>query len=269
MLGSAHSGKSVDPPVRAEPASRFGHDFSRVPVHPPTGKATLTSGKSGTEAAEDEESWFPIAGNGGAPAPAAPAAPPAPAPAPAPAAPAPAAAAPKLTKKTVRGPTAADCGGFQWVVQWQLDRATTLGGWVVQKVELPHDVKDCAGKAVDPGTAGGLDPSWYPVWEAWPINKGQKVTTYAEGGDKDDDTYGSRGPGSATKGTLEVKGTAEFYDGLTLPPDFKVANAAPTWILPATKTAPSLAGGTGAISHNLKATWDCCGADKTTKITPV
>jgi hypothetical protein len=55
---------------------------------------------------------------------------------------------------------------------------------------------------------------------------------------------------------------------LTLPGSFKVTNAAPTFILPATKSAPKLTGGTGAISHNLTAIWDCCGADKTTKLTP-
>ena len=49
---------------------------------------------------------------------------------------------PQLTKKTVRGPTAADCGGFQWVVQWVLARATTL--------------------AIFPGTMHTSDTAWSP-----------------------------------------------------------------------------------------------------------
>jgi hypothetical protein len=175
------------------------------------------------------------------------------------------AAGPKLKKKNVRGPKAIDSGGFEWVVQWELDKATTKGGWVVQKVELDHDVKTCDDKATDPGKKGGLEPGWYPVWEAWPINKDRSVTTYAEGGDLDDDTYGSP-PLKDTKGSLTVRGTAEFYDGLTLPSSFKVTNKAPTWILPATKSAPTLAGGTGSIAHDLTATWDGCGDDKKTKI---
>jgi hypothetical protein len=71
----------------------------------------------------------------------------------------------------VAGPVGSDCGGFDWTVQWQLDKKTTKGGWVVQKVELLFDVKDCANKAVDSEKAGGLQASWYPLWEAWQINK--------------------------------------------------------------------------------------------------
>ncbi len=177
---------------------------------------------------------------------------------------------PKLKKSNVSGPTANDCGGFDWMIQWELDKPTTKGGWVVQKVEVPYSVKDCSNKAVDPAKVGGLQPSWYPVWEAWQINKDQKVTTYAEGGDVNDDSFSTPGPGSDTKGTVTVRGTAEFYEDLTLPTSFTVTNKAPTWILPATTSAPTLSGGTGAISHTLKATWDCCAkgkkATKTTKI---
>jgi hypothetical protein len=59
-----------------------------------------------------------------------------------------------------------------------------------------------------------------------------------------------------------VKGTAEFYDDLTLPSSFKVTDKPPTGILPGTKSSPSLAGGTGSISHDIKAAWDCCSKDK-------
>ncbi len=237
--------------------ARFGHDLRRITVYP---EAPLqTTGKWGS--LPEEGPWEPMTGNGG------------------PATPNPATgttpkttattASPKLTKKTVSGPTAGDCGGFKWVCQWELDRNTTKGGWVVQKVELPYEVKDCSDKAVDPTKVGGLQPSWYPLWEAWQIHKGQKVTTYAEGGDTEDDTYANSGYSTSTKGSVTVKGTAEFYDGLTLPSAFKVTNKPPTGILPATKASPTLSGGTGGISHDLKATWDCCSKDKTTKIETV
>ena len=85
---------------------------------------------------------------------------------------------PKLTKTTVDPMTPKDCGGFKWGVQWKLDKKSPLGGWVVQKVEMPHNVKDCDGKAQDPGKLGGFDPAWTPYWEAWQINKNQDVTTY-------------------------------------------------------------------------------------------
>ncbi len=34
-----------------------------------------------------------------------------------------------------------------------------------------------------------------------------------------------------------------------------------------TKSAPTLAGGTGAIEHSAKATWDCCSKDKNARKT--
>jgi hypothetical protein len=172
---------------------RVGYDFGRIPIHSPVtgtvlqtgigardGRAqeadTITDNAAGKPGAPltDEGPWIEMSGNGGpdtkpdAGVPAgggASALPP-----------------PKLSKKTVSGPTASDCGGFKWVAQWELDKKTTKGGWVVQKVELPYDVKDCSEKAVDPTKVGGLQPSWYPLWEAWRINKDQQVTTYAEGG---------------------------------------------------------------------------------------
>jgi len=179
------------------------------------------------------------------------------------------AAPPKLTKKTVAGPTDRDCGGFSWTVQWVLGKKTTKGGWVVQKVNVNRNVTDCAGTAKAPGS-NELNPSWYPIWEAWKINKNQKVTTYAEGGDVMDDGYGSGAAGNNTKGSVEVVGKAEFYDGLKLPSSFKVTNKAPAWILPVTKSDPGLTGGSGAIDHNLKAEWSCCpeSSSKKTKLTP-
>jgi Domain of unknown function (DUF4157) len=178
-------------------------------------------------------------------------------------------AAPKLTQKTVSGkaPKGGNCGEFSWTVQWILDNPSPSGGWVVQKVNVNRDVKDCKGNNVP--VSSGLNPAWYPIWEAWQINKGQKVTTYAETGDLDDDGYGSNSQGDGTKGKMEVIGKAEFYEGLTLPPSFKVTNKAPAWILPVTTTDPNLKGGSGGIGHNLTAAWDCCGADKSTKLTTV
>lgn len=295
MLG--RSTEVVEGDSTAAGIPRFGHNFSQIPVHTsmprtiqalqtdsrmrdrhPQEAASSIAGKLGARL-PDEGPWIETTGNGGpvaksdmglpedggaaafTPAPAPGVFPPNPPPPPSP---------PKISKKTVSSPTARDCGGFKWVVQWELDKKTTKGGWVVQKVELPYNVKDCGDKAVDPTKAGGLQPSWYPLWEAWPIHKDQQVTTYAEGGDVEDDTYATNSPGSNTKGAVTLKGTAEFYDGLTLPSSFKVTNKAPAWILPATNSAPTLGGGTGAISHDLKATWDCCSKDKTaTKATTV
>jgi hypothetical protein len=178
---------------------------------------------------------------------------------------APPATPPRLSKSVVSGPTAYDCGGWKWVIQWKLDKPTTVGGWVVQRVDARRDVKDAKGKAVPVGKH--WNPAWTPYWEGWKINAGQSVTTYAETGDLEDDTYSGTAGGDNTKGTFTMTGKADFYEGATLPKHMKATNKPPAWILPFTKTDPKLTGGTGAIDHDLTATWDCTGTTKTTTIT--
>src|SRR6185503_5264062 len=51
--------------------------------------------------------------------------------------------------KTVEGPTPGNCGNYRWVIQWQLNKETTKGGWIVQHVEVTYDVKDCDDKPID------------------------------------------------------------------------------------------------------------------------
>ena len=106
-----------------------------------------------------------------------------------------------------------------------------------------------------------------PFWEAWQVNKGQSVTTYAEGGDVEDDTYANPRYAAGTKGSVSTSGSAEFHEGLTLPSSFKADPNAPSGILPVTKSDPgTLSGGTGSISHNLTATWDSTGGNDTTTL---
>ena len=173
----------------------------------------------------------------------------------------------RLEKTTVTGPTAVDCGGFDWIVQWLLDNPTKKGGWVVQNLDVKFDVKDCSDKAVDVKATTTVDPAAWPYWEAWQINKGQKVTTYAEKGDTKDDEYTLPAMGDNTKGTIRYIGTANFYDGLTLPKSLTPDPNSPAGILPVSRADPGLTGGTGALAHNLTATWDCCKPDKKTKVT--
>jgi hypothetical protein len=252
----------------------IGYDFSRIRIHASDTPSHDAAGKTGLPLT-GEESWTEISGNDGpevmpqSPVPQAPVSQ-----APAAEAPIPmdtgsaAATPPKLTKRNEVAPTGTNCGAFNWVIQWMLDKPTTKGGWVVQKIQNTHSIKTCDDAALDASKLPFKD-SWYPFWEAWQIHKDQKVTTYAEGGDKLDDKFSSGGTGDGTKGTRTITGEAEFYDGLTLPDTFKVTDKAPTFILPTTKAAPALTGGTGSIAHNVKATWNCCGAaDKKTAVEP-
>jgi hypothetical protein len=154
-----------------------------------------------------------------------------------------------------------DCGGFNWQIGWTVKNAgSSTNGVIVQNVEVVRDVKDCSDKTV-PYSGKGLDPSWYPIWEAWYVNAGQ--VTPAVG--KVNDIYGQQVIGNNTKGSVTVRGTAEYYDGATLPSSFTVTNKPPAWSLPVTTTKPTIPGGTGPVDHTLTATWDCCSTDKTTK----
>jgi hypothetical protein len=157
--------------------------------------------------------------------------------------------------------TKSDPGGFNWVVQWKLSGASPAGGWIVQHLKVTADITNKAGKVL----AAGEDKD-FGYWEAWQVNKGKAVTTYAEKGDTADDAYAYPKSGDDTKGTIKFTGTAEFYEALTLPSSFVADRSQPTGVLPMTRSQPTLSGGTGAISHNLTATWDATAGDKTTKI---
>jgi hypothetical protein len=171
---------------------------------------------------------------------------------------------PSLTFRTRGSINKNDCGGFEWEIGWRVKNATNMtNGVIVQKVEVARDVKDCSNSPIA-YNGKGLDPSWYPVWEAWYVNGG--AVTPAVG--NVNDIYSQNAPGDNTKGSTTVIGTAEYYDGATLPSSFTVTNAAPTWSLPATNSQPTIPGGTGAVDHRLTATWDCCTTDKKTTVTP-
>jgi hypothetical protein len=240
--------------------TRFGHDFSRLPVFPEPGDerqhARRTSGELEGGSLNEGEQWLPASGDGGSAAPTG---------APAGSAKTPAASTPRLKKSTVNALATQPNGGFSWGAQWSIDGATAAtNGWIVQHVVVRHAVEAWHPPLLVGSTLpivpsqspyGGLNESWYPLWEAWQVRGGAVFVGGSASAHKAD-TY-SQGPvGANTKGTTEVIGRADFYPNLTLPKDFTVRNAAPAWALPATNTDPGLTGGTGALDHNLTAKWD-------------
>jgi hypothetical protein len=178
--------------------------------------------------------------------------------------PAPAPAAPKLTKTNLRGPTPSPQGAYNWVIQWQLSDVSPAGGWIVQRVNMDGDIAD----GDDNPIATRWDP-FVPYWEAWKVNAGQSITVFADGteaSDAEDDTFANRGYGPNTKGQTEQTGSAEFYEGLTLPGAFQVIPGHPAGILLTTTSDPGLSGGSGAIPHNLAAKWDGVDGDGSTEL---
>lgn len=170
---------------------------------------------------------------------------------------------PKLSKKTVVGPMdTIDCGGYHWAVKWNLDKPTTKGGYVVQMVASWVNVKDCKGKPVRvQDRVRSYNPKNYPFWESWKIGKNQTGT----GKSRDDSYTWLQGVGVGTKGFIQVRGYATFYEGLTLPSSFKVVPNSPAQLAPMTRTNPNLPHGPDTVLHTLTASWDCCPGSKSKK----
>lgn len=170
-----------------------------------------------------------------------------------------------LSMKTLPGSTTGDCGDYSWPIQWLLSIPSgSKGGYVIQTIDVTYDVKKC-GTNCD---GAAVDTTKLKFQEAWPINPKQKVTKWAEAGDPYDDTYSDPSYGTDTCGSITVKATTAYFDGITLPADFKVNNPdTQAGILPSTKTIHSFTGGTPAISHDLKAEWKCCPDAEKTKVT--
>jgi len=160
----------------------------------------------------------------------------------------------KVTKTELGAPTAGECGEYSWKVRFSVENANaTTQGYIVQKVNAKYSRTDCAGKD-KPVTGVGT----FPFWEAWGV-RGGKVFI----GDTEDahnaDTYSDDAMGDGTKGSIAVKGIPEFFPDVTLPAHMKANNpATQAGALRSSTTDPALKGGTGAISHDLTASWKCC-----------
>lgn len=176
-----------------------------------------------------------------------------------------AANAPRLTKKTLSGPTPSNNGGYSWVIQWELSKASTSGGWIVQRVNFTGSISKADNSTVPTGWE-----TFVPYWEAWQVRAGQKVTVYADGTlatDCQDDTYANPGYAAGTRGETEIAGSAQFYEGLTLPAAFTIIPGHPAGELRTTRSDPGLTGGSGSIDHDLSAEWDSVAGTGTTKLT--
>jgi RHS repeat-associated protein len=164
--------------------------------------------------------------------------------------------APRLSKTTVMGPTWEPCGGFEWTIRWELDAPAMVpnpiawGGWIIQHVTETDEIKDCQNRGANPG------PNKRNFWEAWPVQPGQQRTAFHTLSPHDDDYVESPHPG--TKGKIEIKATATYYDGLVLPPVFRQIQGSISGILPISEVDPKLTGGSNIVHHNLTATWNCC-----------
>jgi len=235
----------------AAATTRFGHDFSRIPIHslqqaPVRTERTPRSqgvppGVAKGETLGDEELFSPLKGEPGTETEGESATK--------------GEGAKKVKKTELAAPTAGECGAYSWKVRFSVENTdATTTGYVVQKVDVTYARKDCIGND-KPVTGIGT----FPYWEAWGV-RGGKVFIGDTASEHNADTYADPAMGDRTYGSIAVKGTAEFFPNVTLPAHMKANNpATQAGALRSSTTDPALAGGTGSIPHDLTASWDCCG----------
>jgi RHS repeat-associated protein len=172
-----------------------------------------------------------------------------------------------LTIQNPPAPTPARCGGFDWVIRWQLAKETQKGGAVLQEITVTWNIKDCQGNRIFADrvpfrTSGALsvsNPLHY--WEIWFLQKNTRAPRPPT------DTYRLLTHG-CTQGDASIVGKASYFDDITLPKDRASgwARSNPqtgagilwaTTVDPTTKK-PFDAGGTAVIDHNLAVRWNCC-----------
>lgn len=169
------------------------------------------------------------------------------------------------------GRATSQCGGFEHKVRWGVPAAANqTRGWVVQKVDIQCDVKDCNNRSVTPHPID--NPANYPFWEAWEFTRGGNVWVGpASAGTKHSgDTFSGSDYGAGTKGRISLIGEVKGIVGYTLPSGMTVRNTFPAWSLPYTRTQPTQFGSTlPGASHVVTSQWNCCPSGTVTQGTRV
>ena len=167
-------------------------------------------------------------------------------------------AVPQLTPVVVTAPTPGNCGGMNFVIQWQMSRnAGALGGFVIQDIEFLWAVIDCDGNPVP-----NPDPRTSPLhyFEAW---RAAPNTTNLTPVNTDTFFWPDSLPwaGGCTDGVVFITAVARFHDEVAALPGHMVANNPATFAggLQSSLTDPALGGNISRpVDHRLVFHWNCC-----------
>jgi hypothetical protein len=155
------------------------------------------------------------------------------------------------------GPKDLGCGGIEWLVEFKLPKKAEGDGWIIQQVQRSYDIRKRDGSVADPH----LNAAKPPYWEAWPVRKGEVLTTNRFDPTDDGRTYDDsfdQPTRPNLSGTYKVTALVKFYE-VTLPADFIKKNPDTRAIdLHSTTKKPFFWDDTGTV-HNLLTTWDCTG----------
>ncbi len=130
-----------------------------------------------------------------------------------------------------------------WQIQWQLALASNQGGWIVQEIKFSSHTDD-------PEYTANINPHY---WEAWQVAPGSAVTTVNRYhiSPFDDDWADPE----TAHGYASTTGSAQYYDGLALPPTFSPGNVSYAGSLFSTPQNPNLTGGTNRVDRGAVHTW--------------
>src|SRR5262245_3748252 len=83
------------------------------------------------------------------------------------------------------GPKDLGCGGVEWLVEFRLPRKAESDGWIIQQVQRSYDIRNSDGKVADVN----LNAPKATFWEAWPVKKGEIMTSNRYDATADGRTY--------------------------------------------------------------------------------
>lgn len=169
----------------------------------------------------------------------------------------------KVKVVNVEGPKKMDCGGFLWKVKFELDAKAPAKGFIVQKININNNIKNCDHT---PFTRFTPDITY---WEAWSVDSGSTTCKPAGAGGYNDQYSSPSLP--KTYGTIKFTGKVAFFAMPALPASFKPGNPPQAGILLSDTLQPAFwtaAAEAAATDHSLTASWNCCdGKTDTTTLT--
>lgn len=160
------------------------------------------------------------------------------------------------------GPKDLGCGGIEWLVEFKLPNKAEGDGWIIQQIQRAYDIRKKDDSVADPK----LNAPKTTFWEAWPVKKGEVLTSNRFDATSDGRTYDDmfdQPKRPNLKGWFRVTALVKFFE-VTLPVDFIKQNPdTRAEDLRSSIRKPLCWDGTGTV-HNLFTSWNCADAEAET-----
>jgi RHS repeat-associated protein len=140
------------------------------------------------------------------------------------------------------------CGNYFWSILWDAG-PTELEGYIIQKVTIRQNPRDCTGKYLEDY------PAEITYYEAWQVPDSKYGLN---------DTFRHKSYGSCTYGHGSTQGTAAFFWISTLPSSFAIGNVPEAgYQLPSSYSPPWYWGKSASwisnyVTRGIFNVWTCC-----------